>query len=679
MAGVNRVEFGNEVLVDLSQDTVTANSLRTGFTAHDAKGDRIVGVGGAITSGINDDASSQSDTDVLWSAGKTRKEIDEIGNTIASLYKKVYKNELDPDKAIVGIYERGTKTYIYNTNGMCYPPFRVYKGVSYRFARVYAYFCTIFYDDGTSQMLSDTTPSDQTVELTNLPDNGYAYITIAPSLKNYAMCVAGNSIYNDKFFEGFDSFLSLYPLSSINPNNYSEKLPTLADAKANSIYKIISTTVMTTNTGTMTDVPWELKMEQIVSVLITIGIPTSIPCFQVLITHKGNIYTRYWNNTPAKGLHLTEWTDGAITKNMKRQVLPNNYETLLPSLDNVTGLNGTIYTITSLPSMTTAHGGLWGRVPKELERSQCSSVLMTTGYPGVGEVQFLVIANHGKVYSRFYNGSSSGQVWTDWKAYGQQDVIVDINGNGDFTSFTEAMKYAVNYMNCHVYVRQGTYDIIQEYEDLYGSDFFTNYSSNTSDVGIVLCNNVVVEFSPNAYLVCDYQGDNEIFQNRFSPLNSGINGFTLINCHLTSHNVRYSMHDERASNTDYYHNKYLGCHFIHNDEGAGYTQAIGGGLGINGLIEIDNCIFETPGSQEGSASISWHNSRGDGARSQIFIRNSIIQRAIRFSWYGSSTLVSTMMITGCKMGASPIFSQETQDFNIRNVEIIEWNNVISNN
>lgn len=40
---VNKVQYGNEVLIDLTQDTITANKILVGYTAHDASGAPITG------------------------------------------------------------------------------------------------------------------------------------------------------------------------------------------------------------------------------------------------------------------------------------------------------------------------------------------------------------------------------------------------------------------------------------------------------------------------------------------------------------------------------------------------------------------------------------------------------------------------------------------------------------
>lgn len=40
---INKVIYGKTVLLDLTADTVTAEHLETGYTAHDADGEKIIG------------------------------------------------------------------------------------------------------------------------------------------------------------------------------------------------------------------------------------------------------------------------------------------------------------------------------------------------------------------------------------------------------------------------------------------------------------------------------------------------------------------------------------------------------------------------------------------------------------------------------------------------------------
>ena len=43
--GINKVQYGNTVLIDLTEDTVSASVLMEGYTAHDRTGTLITGTG----------------------------------------------------------------------------------------------------------------------------------------------------------------------------------------------------------------------------------------------------------------------------------------------------------------------------------------------------------------------------------------------------------------------------------------------------------------------------------------------------------------------------------------------------------------------------------------------------------------------------------------------------------
>ena len=48
--GINKVQYGNTTLIDLTNDTVTADKLLQGYTAHDRSGALIIGTatGGGV-------------------------------------------------------------------------------------------------------------------------------------------------------------------------------------------------------------------------------------------------------------------------------------------------------------------------------------------------------------------------------------------------------------------------------------------------------------------------------------------------------------------------------------------------------------------------------------------------------------------------------------------------------
>lgn len=256
---------------------------------------------------------------------------------------------------------------------------------------------------------------------------------------------------------------------------------------------------------------------------------------------------------------------------------------------------------------------------------------------------------------------------------------VEKDGTGDFTKLIDAIDEAEKYMDSVVYVGDGEWNIIDEL----GSDYLNSVSFTQR--GIVLKNRINLVFSSKSKVICDYSGDNTAIKNWLSPFNAGKHGFTLENLNIYSHNVRYSMHDERDSDGDFYINRYINCHFFNHDEKGGFRQCIGGGLGKNGYIVIENCIFENPKASNNSL-VSYHNTAnvgGGSAKSNIEVSNCYVKGTgtLRFSWYGTSTDTTIVKATGNNLGSAIQFVAETSDGTSpnENVELYEWNNIIRSN
>ena len=62
--GINKIQYGNTTLIDLTSDTVTADKLMQGYTAHDRTGALITGTatggidGNSLEYGLTDSTSS---------------------------------------------------------------------------------------------------------------------------------------------------------------------------------------------------------------------------------------------------------------------------------------------------------------------------------------------------------------------------------------------------------------------------------------------------------------------------------------------------------------------------------------------------------------------------------------------------------------------------------------------
>lgn len=60
--GISKVNFGGDTLIDLTNDSVTADMLAKGATAHDAAGERVVGM--LFTTKVDDSLSAASENPV---------------------------------------------------------------------------------------------------------------------------------------------------------------------------------------------------------------------------------------------------------------------------------------------------------------------------------------------------------------------------------------------------------------------------------------------------------------------------------------------------------------------------------------------------------------------------------------------------------------------------------------
>jgi hypothetical protein len=103
----------------------------------------------------------------------------------------------------------------------------------------------------------------------------------------------------------------------------------------------------------------------------------------------------------------------------------------------------------------------------------------------------------------------------------------------------------------------------------------------------------------------------------------------------------------------------------------GSHQCIGGGLGKNGDVLIEDCYMESAGN---ATTVSYHNSSAINAKSQVVLKDSFLSNTALISNYGTSTQKSRMFVHGCSLKNNPMISTEQEYAD--NVELIAWNNVI---
>ncbi len=87
--GISRVEFANDVLLDLTSDTVTAETLAKGATAHDKSGESLVGTASIVATHSvtlsSSEPSGGSDGDI-WLVGAGGKASSEVEVSLSTTF-----------------------------------------------------------------------------------------------------------------------------------------------------------------------------------------------------------------------------------------------------------------------------------------------------------------------------------------------------------------------------------------------------------------------------------------------------------------------------------------------------------------------------------------------------------------------------------------------------------------
>ena len=278
-------------------------------------------------------------------------------------------------------------------------------------------------------------------------------------------------------------------------------------------------------------------------------------------------------------------------------------------------------------------------------------------------------------YEKIYIGTH--EVGVDYEPYGRKIKIEDpadesytVSSGG---SILEGIIYCYENNIKKLIVEAGTYDIIAEYESKYGSDYFTNYTnyatSNPFDRGLWL-ENIEVDFSAGAKVVCKYTGDNANVPLYFSAFATG-NNVIIDGLNLDSEGLRYGIHADFNSgvNQTYF---YVRNSDLRHYKNATSNQAIGAGLGRHVLWIFKNTIFR---SDVNHICMRIHNNVNADAQSKIIVKNCYIDGDgyFQFNAYSTSELQTMIEVCGCSYKTAPVVGKETTTSN-ENFTMIAWNN-----
>ena len=251
-------------------------------------------------------------------------------------------------------------------------------------------------------------------------------------------------------------------------------------------------------------------------------------------------------------------------------------------------------------------------------------------------------------------------------------IIVGING--DYTSLLVALKCTDD--NLPIYVDKGTYDLIQEYTDFYGSNFWENYdnASGANDsfiYGLVLKGGRKLTFDSGAKVTANYTGTNDKVENYFSAFAPKAD-FVIDNLYLEYSNIRYAVHDDFAGQNKGT-NHFKNCIF---DGTPNYSAVIGGGCGYNNTYIVENCLFKVGGDVNKNC-VSYHNNKiGANAKSHIIVTGCNGNGSCAFYWYGITEEVTECMVSNNRFKYISCSAHSIEPHDVENMHLTAWNNVV---
>lgn len=251
-------------------------------------------------------------------------------------------------------------------------------------------------------------------------------------------------------------------------------------------------------------------------------------------------------------------------------------------------------------------------------------------------------------------------------------IIVDANGNGDYTSLTQALYDNVN-SGVNIKVLPGVYNIVSEYVSIFGQSAVDNMADSDSatfkgfQYGAIIRNRKIT-FEPGSHIICDWTGHTVDGTHRFSAFRVDYN-CELIGLDLVATGTFYAIHDDYGLDDIPYTVKYENCRV----EGVNLTNAncIGGGCQKYSKHILKNCYFNN--NLTNSATVRYHNTNDDGAEPEIYVSNCYFNNWFTPRWYGSQTSKMKVYVNNCEARSIHKLA-ESSSFNVDNVDLYKWCN-----
>ena len=311
----------------------------------------------------------------------------------------------------------------------------------------------------------------------------------------------------------------------------------------------------------------------------------------------------------------------------------------------------------------------------------------------IGVKDFFIVSENGKL--PFYLGYEESQTLHFNEKVEKIDekiekidekigISFNVGVGGDYTSLLACVEYIRNndLENVTVYLKSGTYDLIEELVSLKGQSFIDNYTSGeyTSPnglKGLFLGNGIKIigENPIDTIIECRYTGANESFKSNWSVFHVYNNEFTLENVKVIANNIRYCLHDDGRVSFGNDCGIVKNCTFV--NELLNYGALVGSGLFGSAIRYFTDCTFINNQSDgRGRDAISYHTNDGS-LDCEIHINNIYCDNcSVNVYDAGIPSAISTMYVSNSHLSKLPYVPRgNTSNY----ITIKYWNIDIPNN
>ena len=458
--------------------------------------------------------------------------------------------------------------------------------------------------------------------------------------------IAGNQIYT-RFKSGaiwsswssydFSHYLEEIP-ATITSSNYSTDLPD-CNIRVNKIYQLLFTAG---STSIPANLPWASYP------LTTHMKLLCMDNFQILF-YQGIFYTRFYAGAWGSWVKMDIGIDDLL--HVVDYVTSGNMSTVLSDLNSANPMSFYLLNFgdgsTSIPTNS----------PFLINEGNCNS-LLTLHKNGASLKQQLYINSKGGLFTRV----GAGGTWQKWIAMTDGHNSHVTVHNGDNLS-----EIIINNQGRVIYVEDGTYDIIQDYIDMYGATYWDNYVDYDSGEGwgvpVQDCTRLI--FSPAARVVCNYTGANTNVSQYFSAFSLGTGAY-IEGLNLYTRGLRYAIHDDKRTSTVFATNELRSC-YIDSD-----SRCIGGGMKQDMKYIFRDCTFKSNYAQ---GDITYHNGGGSIEECAFSCSECYFEHTLGLINYGTSTKVTQCYVTNNSLGSAIIVTPPSGS-DPENIKLLDWNNVI---